>query len=646
MGTLTSAWRSIGFGGRLTFIIVSLLITSIIILTSLVFVEYKYSHNKSVLNTLETTGKLSSESFTEWLLVRQDELRFLAETDAARQLDTNQLARLLRNIVQAHGNYDTVFLVSPQGIGLAGVDYQQGVARILPETETAAFNVADRDWFQQSIRGEAVFSQPIISRATGNQVSTIAIPVVYDGRVIAVLRGAVQLSTIFKKVSELSDNDYTEVYLLDQDGRAITPAHSVSDMTRPLQTTAAAGIRAKQSATGHYQNAASAEVIGSYSYIPMLGWGLVLESDAQVVLSDINQMMRLLILTSLVVIIIAAVVCMRLVSSITRMLGGEPDYTANIVYKVSQGDLTTPINLKSGDTASLLASVGGMQNSLRQMIGQVSAYAEQVAAAATELSQINEHTRVGIEQQNAEINSSVVAMNEMTTSLEDVARNTVQSADAAESADKETQHGQLVVTSTVRELDNLAQEVTRSAEIIHLLKQDSDRIGSILQVIESIAEQTNLLALNAAIEAARAGESGRGFAVVADEVRTLASRTKDSTTEIQQMIEKLQTGTDRAVKATLLSEQTTKTTAEKAAQAGLALQSIRQAVSLINDTARQIASATEQQTIVSRDINRNLHQISDIAGQSKENVVQSSQASDALAQLAEQLKALVRVFKV
>ena len=221
-----------------------------------------------------------------------------------------------------------------------------------------------------------------------------------------------------------------------------------------------------------------------------------------------------------------------------------------------------------------------------------------------------------------------------------------QAAGAAGAAEQETKQGQQVVSQTVQSLAQLAKDASRSAEIINHLKQDSDKIGNILQVIESIAEQTNLLALNAAIEAARAGDTGRGFAVVADEVRTLASRTKDSTTEIQQMIEKLQRGTDNAVQATNQSEQATLQTAEQAGRAGDALAGISRAVKLINDTAQQIASATEQQTIVSRDLNKNLHRISDVAYQTADNMTQSAQASESLANLAEQLKALLAKFRV
>ena len=643
---MTALWRNIGFAGRLTTIMVSLILVSILVLTSLVFIEYRNAQTKAVLATLETTGEMNAAAFTDWLLARQDEMRYLAAQPQTQQLDTAAVAVLMQQLADLEGNYDTIFLVSPQGIGLAGVSFSQGKAVQLSAEDAAAFNVADRGWFKKAIAGENAFSQPIVSRATGNRVSTVAIPVRQNNQVVAVMRGAVQLTTIFNKVNALSRNDYTEIYLLDAEAKAITAATSIADSSVALTTVAGDGIKAKKSGVGQYSNAAGTAVIGSYSYIPMLGWGLVLESREYEALAAVRDMLWTLILISAVVLVIAIVVCIGLVRSITRTLGGEPDYTANIVHQVAKGDLTAVVALKQGDSSSLLASVTLMQTNLRSMLSQIRDYADQVAAAATELSQINEQTQLGIEQQNTEINSSAVAMNQMTASLEEVSRNTRQAANAAGSAEQETQKGQQVVSDTVKHLAGLSDEVGRAAQIIQHLKQDSDQIGNILQVIESIAEQTNLLALNAAIEAARAGETGRGFAVVADEVRTLASRTKDSTTEIQQMIEKLQRGTDNAVAATVKSEQAASATAEQAGKAGAALCIISEAVALINDSAQQIATATVQQTTVSRDLNKNLHSISDVAYQTAENVTQSTQASEALAHLAEQLKALLAKFKV
>ena len=618
---MLSSWKNLSFGVRLTASMVGLILLSIVTLTSLVFVEYKNARTEAVLSGLQDNGRANSEAFTQWLLVRQEEMRYLASLSPVQQGDVNQSAQLLQAMAQSQGYYDTIFVVGPDGRGQVGVSYANGQSRMLSSAEAQDFNVADRTWFKQAIAGQDTFSEPIISRATGARVSTIAIPIRDNGQIVGVMRGAVQLSTIFEMVNALSRNSYTEIYLLDSAGDAITDAPSLQGVSGSLSTEAAEATRNKRSGVGQYANAAAEKVIGSYNFIPMLGWSLVLESREAQALVAVRSMLWTLLLISAIVVAIAALICIFLVRNVTKILGGEPEYVAAVVREVAAGDLTTDIKLKPGDGDSLLASITTMQQNLRQMISQVGDYSDQVASAATELAQINGQTRDGIEQQNSEINSSAVAMNEMTSSLEEVSRNTQQTAQAATAAERETALGQQIVSTTLNDLIKLTTQVSNASEIINLLKKDSDHIGSILQVIESIAEQTNLLALNAAIEAARAGESGRGFAVVADEVRTLASRTKDSTTEIKHMIDKLQTGTERAVKANQSSEEAAKSTAERAGNAGNALQAISEAVELISSTAYQIASATEQQTTVSRDINKNIHRISDVAAQNSQNVV-------------------------
>lgn len=638
-------WRGLGLGVRLTLIIVTLLLVSIVSLTSLVFVKYRESQTEGVVTSLQSSAELNADAFTSWLLVRQEEMRLLATLPSIQQLDLTLATELMLQLAQNSGFYDTIFVVGTDGIGQVGVSYADGVAKPLSIAEANNFNVADRAWFQQAVAGNNVFSQPVVSRATGQTVSTVAIPIRDQNRVVAVMRGAVKLETIFKKVNELSRNAYTEIYLLDTAGVAITPAPSIQG-NAALDTVAAIATQQKQSGTGLYKNAAGVAVIGSYQFMPMLGWSLILESRQQEALTEVQKMLWLLFFAALFILVVASGVCILIIRGVTRTLGGEPEYAAEVVHKVAKGDLSGSIKLAPSDKGSLLSSIALMQEKLRQMITEVGEYSDQVAAASTQLSQINQQTSDGMEQQNTEISSAAVAMNEMTSTLQEVSRNTQQAAEAATEAEKQSKQGRGLLSSTLSDLSALSNEVSSAASIIRLLKQDSDQIGSILQVIESIAEQTNLLALNAAIEAARAGESGRGFAVVADEVRTLASRTKDSTTEIKKMIDKLQNGTDNAVKATTNSEQAAKQTAERAVVAEQVLLIINDAVELISSTTHQIATATEQQTVVSRDINQNFHLISDVAYQTNENVSQSAQASVALSHLAEQLQELVRRFRL
>ncbi len=525
--SLSSFWQRLGFGVRLTTMLVGLILGSIVLLVSIVFMQYRQAQVEQSLASLQATSENNAESFTQWLEARQDEMRFLARLDASVERDLEQVEHLLFEITDMDNYYDTIFLVGADGIGMAGVDLNSGNTRIMPEQEANDFVVDDRAWFQQAVSGEPAFSQPVVSRATGNLVSTVAIPVYQNNEVVAVMRGAVMIDTLVDRLNALSRDAGTEIYLLDGDGQAVTPADSIADMDSPLQTEAASSARAGIDILGAYNNAAGVSVVGASSYIPMLDWSLVVETEESIALQAVTAMLWLLIVISLIVVGVAVAVCLLMVRSVLKTLGGDPAYAANIVHQVSDGDLTADIQLKRGDRNSLLASIATMQGNLKTMMGSIGDYSDQVASAATELAQISEQTKQGVQQQSSEIDTSATAMNEMTSTLEDVARNTQSSADASRTASESATTGRQVVEASIQAISQLAEEVERTTEVINEVKADSDRIGKVVEVIEGIAEQTNLLALNAAIEAARAGESGLGFAVVADEVRGLASRARN-----------------------------------------------------------------------------------------------------------------------
>ncbi|SFX60180.1 methyl-accepting chemotaxis protein [Marinospirillum alkaliphilum] len=635
----------LGFGARLTLMILALLLVSITLLISLVMLQYRQALTQDVLNEMTTRSQGNAGAFTDWLLARQDEMRYLATVDAVVNLDADASAQLMARMTELGGFYDTIFLVSPEGRGLAGVSLENGRARIMSSDEAYAFNVADRDWFRSAISGRDTFSQPVISRATGNQVSTVAIPVRQDGRIVAVMRGAVQINTLVDRLAALRRDAGTEIYMIGSNGRAITPAASIGNAEVELQTEAAVAARNRQNLTGEYTNAAGQPVIGSLAFIELLGWGLAVETESRVAMAELYRMLWLVVGLTLVVLVVSMGVCMLLVRSVTRTLGGDPAYAADVVHLVSEGDLVTPIALKKGDDTSLLASIHTMQLKLRHILGEIGSYSDQVAAASTQLAQINDQTSQGIQTQAEEISSSAAAMTEMTATLEEVARNTQNTADASRDALTAANNGRQAVRSTLDSISELSQEVEHATQTINELKENSDQIGKILVVIEGIAEQTNLLALNAAIEAARAGDSGRGFAVVADEVRSLASRTMASTTEIQAMIERLQKGADRAVVAMDVSLKGTHSSVASAREMDEKLNHIADAVQQIDQNAQQIASATEEQTLVSRDINQSINNISEVAEMTAGSVRESSEASESLAHLAEQLKGLVAQFR-
>ena len=286
-----------------------------------------------------------------------------------------------------------------------------------------------------------------------------------------------------------------------------------------------------------------------------------------------------------------------------------------------------------------------MRKNLNAMVAKIRQFANEVQQAALEMSSVSQQTLQGVEQQSLELHNSATAMNEMTSTLAEVARNTQNTADASKSANDQTIAGSQLVQSTIKTMEQLNQEVASSTQAVERVQQDSVEIAGILQVIEGIAEQTNLLALNAAIEAARAGETGRGFAVVADEVRSLASRTMDSTTQIKEMIERLQSGVGQAVSAMTHSNDRASQSAKQVQEMGTALQHISQAVQGINETTQHIAVATEEQSSVAQSINESLHQVQDVAMQTASSVQNSASASQRLTDLSEELGRLVNQFK-
>jgi methyl-accepting chemotaxis protein len=311
------------------------------------------------------------------------------------------------------------------------------------------------------------------------------------------------------------------------------------------------------------------------------------------------------------------------------------------------GDLTQRLTAAGrNELADLARAFNAFIEEIQSLVRDIAGASSQLASAAEELSLTSGETSQHVGRQQHEIDQVATAINQMTATVEEVARHAAEAARATQETDKETHAGTGVVSKTIAAIEAVAHEVESASSIISRLSADSVEIGAVLDVIRGIAEQTNLLALNAAIEAARAGEQGRGFAVVADEVRTLASRTQVSTQDIQEKIERVQTGSNNAVSAMEQGQTKATEAVDQARQGGESLQTINRAVSSITDMNNQIASAAEQQSAVAEEINRNIHTISEAVDQSASGATQISTASEELARLAARLQELVSSFKV
>lgn len=333
--------------------------------------------------------------------------------------------------------------------------------------------------------------------------------------------------------------------------------------------------------------------------------------------------------------------------AITRQIVIPLLQTLKVVERVASGDLSQDLYVERKDElGQLQRSIQRMTSSLRTLIGGISDGVTQIASAAEELSAVTEQTSAGVNSQKVETDQVATAMHEMTATVQEVARNAEEASEAAVAADQQAREGDRVVKQAIAQIERLAKEVGNSTDAMTELQRESDKIGSVLDVIKSVAQQTNLLALNAAIEAARAGEAGRGFAVVADEVRSLAQRTQKSTEEIEELIAGLQKGTQQVATIMDSSRSLTVSSVELTRSAGSSLENIARTVSAIQGMNQQIAAAAEQQSATAEEINRSVLNVRDVSEQTAASSEETAASSVELARLGSHLQTLVAKFRV
>jgi len=614
----------------------SLFVGVILLTTLLSFFNFKSSSVDSYTNSLRSESFLISNAVEQKMSRYFDGLRLMSsglDVDAQGNVRSESQLREQLSFVEKELGMDGA------AFGLAsGVTYNtKGVI--------AKFNAKSlkREWFTRSMADEKnVVTNPYVNNV-GKLVMSLSVAVKRNGKVVGVLNSNIEVGSMSTFVSELSKGK--DIFVNRSDGfiLAAKDTDNIGKNIYELHPTYA-NYKNKDKASHTYEFEGTKYFVMN-SQFTHLDW-VVWSADSW---SQINAKSNSNLLQSstiaLVLIAISLFLTYLLVNKLMYLpIGGEPKEIETLVKKVAQGDLSLA-GKETGQETGIYAAILLMVTNLKDSIERINQATEQLNSFSADMSESSAAVNTSSEQQMVQLENTATSMNEMTVTVDEVARNALQASTAANEANTHSAKGIVIVSEMNNNIEVLTGGIEKVVVVTNALETETQNIGSILEVINGISEQTNLLALNAAIEAARAGEQGRGFAVVADEVRNLANRTKESTNEIQEMINRLQMEAKKSVDLMKVNVDDAKDTAAKSDSANQALESIQNAVSLIQDMNNQIATAAEEQTHVATEINSNVISVSDLAKSTFEQSKENNNRARKLTNIASSLRESVEVFK-
>ncbi|GAA0792796.1 MULTISPECIES: methyl-accepting chemotaxis protein [Pseudomonadati] len=643
------------------------LIPACIISISVLFISSQ-TLTQQAFNQLDSIKYIKKEQIESYFAERQGDLNLLQYTLSKRlnfnnERDLSDSAELqhdyFEHFVSAYQYYD-LFVISPTGNILYTVAKESDYQTNLNNGTYRDSNLGEL--FRHTMSQQSYQLTDFAPYAPSNHepAAFIAQPIIEDNQVKAVI--ALQLS--LESINEIMQlragmGDTGESYLvgpdlrmrsdsfLDPTGHSVKASFSGNVKNNGVDTAAAhaalKGISDTQIITDYNGN----PVLSSYAQIKIndLYWALLVEIDEAEAMAAVHHLRWIILLISVVAVIGILMTTYVITQSILRPLGGEPKTMQVITERIASGDLT--VNFESN--VKLIGVYGAMRTMstyLKQIIGSIVDATSQLSATAEQTSSTSHQSNISLQEQQANIHNVSVAMQEMATTIADVAMNARNVADSTSHVSDISEAATTSIQQTITVIASLSDEVSRATNVVQEIANQSQSIGSVLEVIRSIAEQTNLLALNAAIEAARAGEQGRGFAVVADEVRQLASKTQNSTADIELMIQTLQTKTNHAVTVMQHSAEHALDTVDKARHTQNSFKETTTEIERIALNAQQIAAAAVQQADAAEEINQCLVTINDVGRQNAEGAQQISEASADLSHLVRQLNGITLKFKL
>lgn len=589
-------------------------------------------------NALEKQSFLLANAIEQKMNRNFDVLHVASEhlaIDNKGEIDVEEVLNVLKSLSENMGVINAYTAVK------SGDTYSTSTNGLVPN-----FNAKkkQREWYVRVFNGENNIITTPYTSAEGDDVMAIAVPVKRGGSIVAALVTNIKIDVITSFVDKLSDNN--QLFVSREDGYMLAAKYPdyIGKNLFEMRPSYKQYKDEKVSQHSYVFNGSDYFVLSSK--LPGLGWTVWAWDKWENIDAASNSNLKINITIALIFILGSlAIIYFVILRIIYVPIGGEPKDIEAIVKQVASGNLISTEE-PSGQETGVYAAIVKMARSLKSTVLNINditvllnRFSSDISSAATAVNQSSEAQMRQLEQTSS-------AMNEMTVTVEEVARNAQQASSSAMEAHDFSARGIKVVKDVNTSIINLAEGMERVQNVINKLDTETQSIGQILDVIKGIAEQTNLLALNAAIEAARAGEQGRGFAVVADEVRNLATRTQESTSEIEGLISTLQTEARNSVELMNVNVDDAQNTLEKSEQANQALESIQQSVSTIQDMNNLIATAAEEQTLVAGEINASVVDINMLAKRTFDNSGNNASLANELNNAASSLDIAVSKFKV
>ncbi|MCM5511068.1 methyl-accepting chemotaxis protein [Vibrio sp. SCSIO 43169] len=508
----------------------------------------------------------------------------------------------------------------------------------------ANFNAKEkqREWFVRVFSGEPRVVTAPYQSAEGDAVMAVAVPVSRKGNIVAVLVTNIKVNTLTSFVSTLAPDN--QVWVARKDGYLMAAKFPGLLGKNLYEVRPSYAEFRDQVSSAHFYQVDGVDYFVASQKLANSGWTVWgWEHWADIVDASKSNLFTTLAMSFVLIISALLVLYYCLKRFVYEPLGGEPEDITKLMNQVASGQLT--VEAPTGSEKGIYASAIVMASKLKRMLLEVKEVSQQVGGISGEVDTTASNVSLNANEQMRNLEQTATAMNEMVSTVDEVARSAGNASNAAQQAYKNANEGVDLVLDVDRGIDTLTRGIVLAQEAILAVNNESQSVGQIVDVIDDIAEQTNLLALNAAIEAARAGEQGRGFAVVADEVRNLASRTQTSTAKIQQLIGKLQEEAARSVEVMQKNEKESKDILAFSKQATSALETIQASVSEIQDMNTQIVTAAEEQSIVASQINESVSDLNELAGKTHEGSSKNRALANQLKVNSECLEEQVDQFK-